>query len=66
MYCISRFSEKQDVGVYNAYVDFRQTKDLKLFIQSNERNQNFGEINTYLELCKVKQISDYVLDVIIN
>jgi hypothetical protein len=40
------FLKKQDVGVYNAYVDFRQTKDLKLFIQSNERNQNFGEINT--------------------
>lgn len=48
------FLKKQDVGVYNAYVDFRQTKDLKLFIQSNEHNQNFGEINTYLELCKVK------------
>lgn len=40
------FLKKQDVGVYNAYVDFRQIKDLKLFIQSNEHNQNFGEINT--------------------
>lgn len=40
------FLKKQDVGVYNAYVDFRQIKDLKHFIQSNEHNQNFGEINT--------------------
>ena len=40
------FLKKQDVGVYNVYVDFRQIKDLKLFIQSNEHNQNFGEINT--------------------
>lgn len=48
------FLKKQDVGVYNVYVDFRLTKDLKLFIQSNERNQNFGEINTYIELRNVK------------
>lgn len=48
------FLKKQDIGVYNIYIDFRQKKDLELFVQSSENNQDFGEINTYIELCNVK------------
>lgn len=48
------FIKKQGVGKYNVYVDFRQVKDLTLFTHSNERNQNFSETNTYLEICNIK------------
>lgn len=48
------FLKKQDIGVYNIYIDFRQKKDLELFVQSSENNQDFGKINTYIELCNVK------------
>lgn len=48
------FLEKQETGIYNVYVDFRQKKDLILFISSSVRNQNSDRINTYIELCNIK------------
>lgn len=40
--------------IYNVYVDFRLKKDLNYYINSNQRNQSFGEIKTYLELKSLK------------
>lgn len=48
------FIEKQETGIYNVYVDFRQKKNLILFISSSEHNQNSDRINTYIELCNIK------------
>ena len=48
------YMKKQGNGIYNVYIDFRLKKDLTLFVRSSEKNQNFGETNTYLELCNVR------------
>ena len=48
------YMKKQGDSIYDVYIDFRLKKDLILFVSSSENNQNFGETNTYLELCNVK------------
>ena len=48
------YMKKQGDSIYDVYIDFRLKKDLTLFVSSSENNQNFGETNTYLELCNVK------------
>lgn len=48
------FLQNQGNGIYDFYIDFRLEKDLTVFVKSSERNQYFGETNTYLRLRNVK------------
>lgn len=54
--CIVYLDNLKKIGdrTFDAYVDFRLQRDLNYFINSSQRNEGFGEINTYLELRSLK------------